>query len=93
MRPSRTSVAWECGADAALDRLGADSLREGWLFRIVVVFLMQGLCGNSQETTITRLRFSRRACCRSKKDLDDNPGRHNPQAHVDCLGRVGQLTD
>jgi hypothetical protein len=52
MRPRRTSVAWECDASVAFDELAADFVREGWLFRIVAVFLMQELCGNSRETTI-----------------------------------------
>jgi hypothetical protein len=57
MRPKRTSVAWECDASVAFG-LAADFLGEGWLFRIVAVFLMQGLCGNSRETTIAGLQFA-----------------------------------
>jgi hypothetical protein len=62
MRPRRTSVAWECDASVAFGGCAADFVREGWLFRIVAVFLMQGLCGNSRETTISRLRFALGDC-------------------------------
>src|SRR5271170_1281459 len=28
-----------------------------------------------------------------QRDLDDDPGRHYPQAHINCLGRVSQQAD
>jgi hypothetical protein len=85
-------VACVCDAGAPFDGLAADFVREAWVFRIVVVFLMQELCGNSLETTIAG-SSSASGCYSSDADLDNYPSRHHPQAHVDCLGRVGQQAD
>ena len=58
-------MACACEAETPFAGIEADFLREVELFRIVVVFLMQELCGNSRETTIASLHFT----CRPATDL------------------------
>ena len=86
-------MAWVCDASVPFDGRRADFVREDWLFRIVVVFLMQELCGNSPETTIVGTAVHLRGLLLLERDLDYYPGRHNPQAHIDRLGRVRQQAD
>src|SRR5580700_602648 len=91
MRPRRKSVAWACDAGVPFDGIEADCIRAGWRLRIVVAFLMEELCGNSRETTIASLKFISLLLIRH--DLDQYPRGHNPEAHVDCLGRVCEQAD
>ncbi len=97
MRPRRTSVAWVCDASVAFDRLAADFVREGRLFRIVAVFLMQELCGSSRKSTNKALAMKseglRKSALLLKKPNHHDLRWHNPQAHIDCLGRVSDQAD
>src|SRR5580700_2608066 len=78
IRPRRMSVGCSCSAGALA--------REGRVSRIVCVFLMRELCGSGEKSTNEGIKTKDP---RLRKIL----GRHNPQAHIHRLRRVGQKAD